>query len=345
MTIQQNYSLLPHNTFGIEATARYFITYDSVADLQDTIQFIHSEYPSMPILHIGGGSNLLFLSDYDGIILHSGIKGIDVTFQGDHAYVRVGAAVVWDELVEFCVNNGYYGLENLSLIPGEVGASAVQNIGAYGAEAKDVIESVETVCLQDGATRIFTNGECEYAYRSSIFKHDLKGLYAITHVCFKLPLQFTPQLDYGGIRNALCNDEITPEKVQAKELRNTIINIRNTKLPDPRIQGNAGSFFMNPVVHRNMFEKILKDYPNMPFYEIDKEQVKIPAGWLIEQCGWKGKSLGNAAVHDQQALVLVNKGGAKGKDILRLCETVRSDVKLQFDIDIHPEVNFIGGEA
>lgn len=345
MTTHQNYSLLPHNTFGIEATARYFITYDSVDDLQNTIQHLHSQYPSMPVLHIGGGSNLLFLSDYDGIILHSGIKGIDVTLQGDYAYVRAGAAVVWDELVEFCVDHGYYGLENLSLIPGEVGASAVQNIGAYGAEAKDVIEEVEAVCLQNGEVRTFTTEECEYAYRSSIFKHALKGHYAITHVCFKLPLQFIPQLDYGGIRNALCSVGITPEEVQAKELRNTIINIRNSKLPDPSTQGNAGSFFMNPVVPRNVFERIYKDYPKMPYYEVDKELVKIPAGWLIEQCGWKGKSLGNAAVHDKQALVLVNKGGAKGTDILRLCEAVRSDVKQQFGIDIHPEVNFIGKEA
>ena len=342
MIEQQHYSLLPHNTFGIEASARYFITYDSIDDLQKTVTYIHANHGNTPLLHIGGGSNLLFLSDFDGIILHSEIKGIEVTIQDGYAHVRAGAAVVWDELVEYCVQHGYYGLENLSLIPGEVGASAVQNIGAYGVEAKDVIEQVESVCLQSGEIRIFSSEECDYAYRSSIFKKELKGRYAITHVCFKLPLHFTPQLEYGGIRSALATAGIVAENVQPTELRNTIIQIRNSKLPDPQVQGNAGSFFMNPVVPRTVFDNIHKDYPNMPYYEVDNDHVKIPAGWLIEQCGWKGKSLGRAAVHDKQALVLINKGGACGEDILRLCDTVRQAVKQQFNIDIHPEVNFIG---
>ena len=258
---------------------------------------------------------------------------------------RTGYGFVWDDLVAYCVEHGFYGLENLSFIPGEVGASAVQNIGAYGAEVKDVITAVETVGLQDGEVRMFDVSACGYAYRKSIFKEEWRGRYAVTHVHFRLSATFRPNLDYGGIREALSAGGIRPEKVTAQDLRRVVIAIRKAKLPDPKVQGNAGSFFMNPVVSREVYEAIKGDYPDVPHYEVDAERVKIPAGWLIERCGWKGRSLGRAAVHDRQALVLVNKGGATGRDILALCEAVRADVLSRFGISISPEVNIIGGCA
>ena len=253
--------------------------------------------------------------------------------------------MVWDDFVGYCVEHGWYGTENLSLIPGEVGASAVQNIGAYGAEVKDVITAVETVGLQDGEVRMFDVSACGYAYRKSIFKEEWRGRYAVTHVHCRLSATFRPNLDYGGIREALSAEGIRPEKVTAQDLRRVVIAIRKAKLPDPKVQGNAGSFFMNPVVPREVYEAIKGDYPDVPHYEVDAERVKIPAGWLIERCGWKGRSLGRAAVHDRQALVLVNKGGATGRDILALCEAVRADVLSRFGISISPEVNIIGGCA
>lgn len=275
---------------------------------------------------------MLFTRDFDGTILHSAIRGIEVN--GD--LVRVGAGVVWDEFVEWTVQNGWSGVENLSLIPGEVGASAVQNIGAYGVEAKDVIERVECIDLTDGSSRVFTNAECKYSYRQSIFKNEVRGRYAVTYVTYRLSRTFTPRLDYGNIRASLSADtEVTPRLV-----RDTIIGIRRAKLPDPDVQGNAGSFFMNPVVSRDQFLQIQAQYPQMPYYEVEGG-VKIPAGWMIEQCGWKGKALGKAAVHDRQALVLVNLGGATGTDILRLCNAIRQSVNEKFNIDIHPEVNIL----
>lgn len=337
-----DYSLLQHNTFGIDAKAKHFITYDNVKELCQIINRINNEMPTLPVLHIGGGSNLLFLSDFNGIVLHSGINDIEVYEDADFVQIRVGAAVIWDDFVDYCVTNGYYGIENLSLIPGEVGASAVQNIGAYGVEAKDVITKVECVNLKSSEKQTFDVQECRYGYRSSIFKTDLKGLYAVTYVWFKLSKTFKPNTEYGGILNALTASDIDPQNVSATQLRQTIIDIRNAKLPDPKVTGNAGSFFMNPIVKRHVFERIKKDYPNLPHYIIDEENIKIPAGWLIEQCGWKGRSIGKAGVHDKQALVLINKGGATGKDILDLCNAIRKDVKERFDIDIHPEVNFIG---
>lgn len=345
MTEKRDYSLMSHNTFGIEAKAAYFITYDSVEDLQDIVRHLHGCHEGLPVLHIGGGSNLLFLSDYDGVVLHSQITGIEVHEEPEGVSLRVGAGMVWDDFVAYCVEHGYYGIENLSLIPGEVGAAAVQNIGAYGAEAKDVITQVEAVDLQTGEKRIFSNEECGYGYRRSIFKMELRGRYAVTHVSFRLSRHFVPNFEYGGVRKALLAAGMDEEGLTAGALRDVVIAIRREKLPDPDIQGNAGSFFMNPVVGRETYVRLAGAYPGMPYYEVDEEHVKIPAGWLIEQCGWKGKSLGRAAVHDKQALVLVNNGGATGQDVLRLCEAVRKDVGTKFGIEIIPEVNFIGGKS
>lgn len=340
--IAYDYPLLSHNTFGIEARARQFIVYDGADDLRGIVARLRAECPGLPVLHIGGGSNLLFLSDFDGVVLHSAIGGIGREGSGDGIRLRVGAAVVWDSLVAYCVERGFHGLENLSAIPGEVGAAAVQNIGAYGSEAKDVITAVETIDLRSGEARTFGAAECGYAYRRSNFKEEWRGRYAVTHVQFRLSATFRPNLDYGGIREALEAGGLRPEEVTAQDLRRVVIAMREAKLPNPEVQGNAGSFFMNPVVSREAYEAIRRDYPGVPCYEAGNGGVKIPAGWLIEQCGWKGRSLGRAAVHDRQALVLVNKGGATGRDILALCEAIRADVLTRFGISLRPEVNFIG---
>lgn len=333
----QNYSLLAHNTFGIEVFAKRFVEYSSEEEL---VAFIESNiHEQQNLFHIGGGSNLLFVSDYDGTILHSAVKGIEVIDEDELTVsVRVGAGEVWDEFVACAVSRDWYGVENLSYIPGEVGASAVQNIGAYGVEAKDFIQYVETVDLNDGSKRVLTNAQCKYSYRKSVFKSEFKGMYAVTHVVFRLSKIFDPVLEYGNIRSCIpANVELT-----ASVLRNTIIEIRKTKLPDPAIQGNAGSFFMNPVVTKAKFETLIKLYPNMPYYQLDSGDVKIPAGWMIEQCGWKGRGFNKAGVHNRQALVLVNLGGASGKDILRLCEAVRVSVNDKFEIELTPEVNIVG---
>jgi UDP-N-acetylmuramate dehydrogenase len=333
----QNYSLLAHNTFGIESVAKRFVEYSSEEEL---IKFIESNIQEKQnLFHIGGGSNLLFVSDYEGTILHSAVKGIEVIDEDELTVsVRVGAGEVWDEFVACAVSRDWYGVENLSYIPGEVGASAVQNIGAYGVEAKDFIQYVETVDLNDGSKRVLTNAQCKYSYRKSVFKSEFKGMYAVTHVVFRLSKIFDPVLEYGNIRSCIpANVELT-----ASVLRNTIIEIRKTKLPDPAIQGNAGSFFMNPVVTKAKFETLIKLYPNMPYYQLDSGDVKIPAGWMIEQCGWKGRGFNKAGVHNRQALVLVNLGGASGKDILRLCEAVRVSVNDKFGIELTPEVNIVG---
>lgn len=326
-----NYSLLNHNTFGMDVEAKRFVEYDSEEELIGLLPSLGSKY-----LHIGGGSNLLFRGNFDGTILHSVIKGIEIQENcGEHVLVRVGAGVVWDDFVAWTVERGWGGIENLSLIPGEVGASAVQNIGAYGVEAKDVIVQVKAIHLKTGEKRSFVTDECCYAYRQSIFKNELKGQYAITYVTYKLKVRPTLKLSYGNMKALLEKKNVT-----VSDVRQFIIDTRNAKLPDPKVLGNAGSFFMNPVVSRDKFQEIQKDYPQMPYYEVENG-VKIPAGWMIEQCGWKGKSLGKAGVHEKQALVLVNLGGASSEEIVTLCNAVCKDVKETFGIDIHPEVNFI----
>ena len=328
----KNYSLLNLNTFGMDVKAKRYVEYGSEDELKTLIPTL-----SGVVLHMGGGSNLLFKGDFDGIVLHSAIKGIEVVEEtADAVLVRVGAGEVWDDFVAWAVEHGYGGVENFSLIPGEVGASAVQNIGAYGVEAKDVIALVEAMELSNGQKRIFGNLECDYAYRQSIFKNQLKGKYAITYVTYRLQKQPALKMEYGNIKAVLGEKE----NLTIADIRQAIIDIRNAKLPDPKLQGNAGSFFMNPVVSREKFLSIQKDYPQMPYYEVEGG-VKIPAGWMIDQCGWKGKSLGRAGVHDKQALVLVNLGGATSDEIITLCDTICQDVREKFGIDIHPEVNLI----
>jgi UDP-N-acetylmuramate dehydrogenase len=288
-----------------------------------------------PYIIIGGGSNLLLTRDFEGIVVHSALMGVDI----DGCRMTCGSGMEWDRVVEMAVEQGLYGAENLSSIPGDVGASAVQNIGAYGVEAKDLIVEVETIEIATGLLRTFSNADCQYGYRDSRFKHDWKNQFLMTHVTYALQSTFEPKLDYGNIRAELERKGIS--NPTAAQLRTVIIEIRNAKLPDPKVMGNAGSFFMNPVVSREKYESLAAQYEGMPHYTIDSNHEKIPAGWMIEQCGWKGRSLGRAGVHDKQALVLVNRGGATGAEVVTLCETIRKDVREKFGIDIHPEVNII----
>lgn len=332
-----DFNLKEHNTFGIDVKCRRFIEFESVDEL---LQIVNSLTDAdKPLLVLGGGSNMLFTADYEGTVLHSAIKGHVAVQTDEGIMLRCGSGEVWDDIVSLCVSNRMYGAENLSLIPGDVGASAVQNIGAYGAEAKDIILKVEAVDLQTGKMCEFTNEECEYAYRKSKFKGEWRNRFVIIYVTYKLSEVFCPCLDYGNIRAELEKRNI--KVPTAEQLRNVIIDIRNEKLPDPKVEGNAGSFFMNPVVPKAKYEELVARFGNVPHYSVDDNNEKIPAGWMIDQCGWKGKSLGKAGVHSRQALVLVNRGGAEGKDVVALCDAIKRDVKDKFGIDIVPEVNII----
>ena len=332
MTIRDNCSLADRNTFGMDVRADRLIDWATTDELKNALPDIEK-----PVLMIGGGSNLLFMGDFKGTVLHSTITSIDIIDSTDDlVYVKVGAGVVWDDFVAWCTINGFWGVENLSAIPGEVGASAVQNIGAYGAEAKDVIDTVQTICLTDGTERDFSNAECRYGYRQSIFKNEHKGQYAVAYVIYALSKVPQPKLGYGALEQEV-------ERVGGPTLANirqAVISIRNSKLPDPKVLGNAGSFFMNPVVTEQEFYIIRSNYPDVPSYPAPGG-IKVPAGWLIEKTGWKGRSLGPADVYDKQALVLVNKGGATGADVRHLADTIIADVKRKFGITLSTEVNYI----
>ena len=336
MKITPNASLLPFNTFGIDAKADYVIEYDSVDELQGILK--SEPVKSNRMLHVGSGSNLLFLSDFKGVVLHSLIKSIiKVNETAGSVLLEVGSGVVWDDFVAYCVENGLGGIENLSLIPGEVGASAVQNIGAYGVEVQDVIQQVKTVETATGTEREFSKAECSYGYRESVFKSSLKGKFIVTSVVFELQKQPKFKLNYQHLEDEV----LKTGEVNLKNIRQTIIAIRESKLPDQKIAGNAGSFFMNPVVQKEKFLALKSEFPQMPHYYVSETEEKIPAGWLIDQCGWKGKNIGKACVHDKQALVLVNCGGATGAEIVYLAEQIQHTVKERFGIELQPEVNYI----
>ena len=330
----RDYSLKAHNTFGIDAKCSRYLEFETDEEAPEVAKTLRES--GLPYIIIGGGSNLLLTRDFGGIVVRSGIKG---HYFEDGYRMVCGSGETWDDMVATSIEAGYYGMENLSLIPGDVGASAVQNIGAYGVEAKDLILCVWAIEIATGKPCMWGNVECEYGYRQSRFKQDWKNKYLITRVTYGLSRTFKPCLDYGNIRAELDRQGIS--KPTAQQLRQTIIDIRNAKLPDPKVTGNAGSFFMNPIVTRQKYEALAKQYPDMPHYRVDDESEKIPAGWMIDQCGWKGRSLGRAGVHDKQALVLVNLGGATGAEIVALCEAIRQDVKAKFGIDIHPEVNIV----
>ena len=329
------------NTFGIDTEARALVTYDSEDALREALARIRRSHEGLPLLCVGCGSNLLFRGDYDGVALRSGIKGIRLLGETDDVLVEVGSGEICDEFIAHAVGRGWHGMENLSLIPGQVGAAAVQNIGAYGVEACDVIEQVRGISLADGSARLWSRDECRYGYRRSIFKEELWGKYAITRVTFRLSRHFEPKLQYGGLAEAVRRAGFTEQTLTPRGLREVIISIRRAKLPDPAVLGNAGSFFKNPVVGRETAERLLAAYPAMPHYPAEEGKVKLAAGWLIEQAGWKGRGIGPAAVHDRQALVLVNRGGATGRDVQKLEEAVRKDVLRMFGIELTPEVLII----
>ena len=335
MRIEQNFSLEKYNTFHLPVKTRWFMEYESEEDVQ---KILRDEYFQECLsTHIGQGSNLLFINDYNGIILHSAIRGMEVVSE-DEATVslRVGAGEVWDEVVAYAVSKGWGGIENLSLIPGEVGAAAVQNIGAYGVEIKDVIESVEAWNRLTFEKHVFTAEECGYGYRSSRFKDPHQDPHFITYVTLRLEKFPIFNIEYGALKQRLSDKALTLENV-----RETVISIRKEKLPDTESLGNAGSFFMNPLITDEHFERIRKEYPDMPSYPAEKGKVKVPAGWLIEKCGFKGQRHGNVGVYEKQALVLVNFGGATGDEIALFAESIRAAVKERFGIELMPEVKYI----
>lgn len=335
MNIQQDISLKPYNTFGIDVKANQFVEITDKSQLKTIL-----EKNTLPLLILGGGSNLLLTKDFEGLVIKNDIKGIEKIDEDENSvYLKVGAGEVWHQFVMHCIEEGYCGIENLSLIPGNVGASPMQNIGAYGVEVKDVITKVEAISLTDFSVKEFENQDCEFGYRTSIFKTSHKGQYFISAVTFKLSKHPNLNTSYGAIdaelkSRGICNPSI-------KDVSNAVIAIRQSKLPDPSEIGNSGSFFKNPVVEEYVKNKILKNFENAPHYPQADGKYKMAAGWLIEQCGWKGKVIGNYGVHDKQALVLVNHGGAKGSDIYQLSEDIIQSVKQKFNITLEREVNII----
>ena len=338
-----NQSLLQYNTFGIDQKCDELIVFESEKDAMILASELRdNEAAEGRMLLMGGGSNLLLTRDFDGKVItpESRFDVAVIMEAGTNVpYLKCWAGTTFDDVVDYAVRHGYYGMENLSLIPGQCGASAVQNIGAYGAEIKDFIVEIDAVELASGRVVKLKTADCHYSYRQSRFKNEWKNRYLITYVTYRLSHNFVPKLDYGNIRSKLEEVQIDVAHLTAQQLRDTIIEIRQEKLPDPKVTGNAGSFFMNPIVDEKKYKQLLSDYPQMPFYRVSQNEYKIPAGWMIEQCGWKGRALGKAAVHDKQALVLINLGGATGKDIVTLCESIQRDVQKRFGIWINPEVN------
>jgi len=337
MIVHKNISLKKFNTFGLDYIADCMIR---VRNDKEAIALLSGEISwKKPLLILGSGSNILFTSDFKGTILRPEFMGIKIEEQDrENVIISAGAGVNWDKMVEWTVNKGFGGLENLSLIPGRVGATPVQNIGAYGVEVKDTIVKVKAICISDGSSRIFSNNECEFGYRNSIFKGELKGKYLVTRVYYRLTTSPFIKLDYGSLHDEIKN----PGDVTLKNVRQAVINIRRSKLPDPEIIGNAGSFFKNPIVSSSAAADLKKRYPQMPVYEDQSGGLKLAAGWLIDQCGWKGKRIGDAGVHDKQALVLVNYGNATGREIFDLSRKIKESVSEKFGVDLEGEVEVVG---
>lgn len=333
MEIQQNISLKPYNTFGIQANAKRFVSVNTIKELKEIIAAEKS------IFLLGGGSNILLTGDVEKLVIHLNTKGIIVNDSGNNdVLVTAEAGENWHEFVQWCVSQNYGGLENLALIPGNVGTAPIQNIGAYGIEIKDVFQQLEAIDIKTEKTKTFTNEECNFGYRNSVFKNELKGKYIIANVTFKLTRNnHVTNISYGAI-NELLNNKKNPS---IKEIADAVIAIRQSKLPDPKEIGNSGSFFKNPVIDLNSFKKLKEKYPAIPNYVLSKNEIKIPAGWLIEQCGFKGKRFGDAGVHEKQALVLVNYNNASGKEIYALAKNIQQKVMEVFKIALEIEVNIL----
>jgi len=332
----KNIDLKPFNTFGFSAKAKEFITCTHIDQITEALNYLKQN--PQPYLILGGGSNILFSKDFNGLIIHPQLNNISLLKENNNeVWLEVGAGIEWDKLVEYSVDKNWGGLENLSHIPGHVGASPVQNIGAYGVEAKDCINTVKGIFIDSGEAFELSNSACQFDYRQSIFKSQLKHKTIITSVVFKLNKQPKLNLSYGPVKELIeANGEHS-----LKAVRQTIIDIRKSKLPEPEEFGNAGSFFKNPIISQPAFNTLQNKFPKVPHYPIDENNIKVPAGWLIEQTGWKGKNIGQAGVHSKQALVLINKGKATGADVIHLANTIIDAVKDQFNICISPEVNII----
>jgi len=337
LEVSNNINLSSYNTFGISANAKEFITINSINEIALSID---AKIFSQKHLIIGGGSNILLGGDYDGIVIKNNLKGKQVINEDDEfVWVKAAGGEIWHELVMFCVNRNLGGIENLSLIPGTVGAAPIQNIGAYGVELTDVFETLEAIDIVTGELKIFSKGECAFGYRTSVFKTNLKGKYFITAVTFKLNKHPVIKMQYGAIKDVLAAQQIVAPTI--KDISNAVIAIRSSKLPDPKILGNAGSFFKNPEISNTHYNDLKLVYPEMPGFTTQNNLTKVPAGWLIEQCGWKGKRVGNTGAHKDQALVLVNYGNATGQEIIALAETIQQSVMDKFGIAIVPEVNLV----
>lgn len=337
MQVQENYQLKKYNTFGIDVVAKYFSAFTSAEELE---LLLDDSKNTRHVMILGGGSNILFTKNFEGLLLKNDIRGIAVVNEDeDHVYVRAGGGVNWHSFVVYCIDHNYGGVENLSLIPGNVGASPMQNIGAYGVEIRDVFYKLEAFHIQEKERRIFTVADCEFDYRESVFKKKYKGIFAILNVTFRLKKNPAFNISYGAIEQELERMEVG--KLSIKAISDAVINIRTSKLPDPALIGNAGSFFKNPEISKHELGKLKRIEPAMPSYKINDDAFKIPAGWLIEQCGWKGYRKGDAGCYENQALVLVNYGRAKGKDILDLSEEIRTSVQKKFGIVLDTEVNII----
>ena len=336
MILNTNISLKPFNTFGIDVNASKFASITSIQDLKDVLNTNPSD-----LLILGGGSNMLLTKDIDALVLQINLKGISVISRSENSVqIEVAAGENWHELVCWCLNEDFGGLENLSLIPGNVGTAPIQNIGAYGVELKDSFVSCKAIHIHTKEQRTFTKEECHFGYRNSIFKQELKGQYIITSVVFELSKhQHRLKTNYGAIEAELQKSAIKTPTIQ--DVSKAVITIRNSKLPNPKLIGNSGSFFKNPVISYSKFKLLQSSFPQIQHYKISENTIKIPAGWLIDTAGFKGKTFGNFGVHAKQALVLVNYGGASGKDILKLSIQIQKAVRFIFDIDLETEVNIL----
>ena len=338
MFFQKNFSLKSHNTFGIDVRCALFAEISDTEFLGEIIRA--KEQGAQKKLVLGGGSNILFTKDFDGLVLKNSLQGISIEKQdAEQVWVKVAAGEVWHKFVLFCIENNYGGIENLSLIPGLVGAAPMQNIGAYGVELVSVFERLEAVHLHTGETTAFHKTDCNFGYRESVFKNKYKGEFVITSVTLRLNKKPVFNTTYGAITETL--EKMGVKELSIKAISDAVIAIRSSKLPDPKALGNAGSFFKNPEVSQEEFKRIQKEHPKVPHYPAAHGMVKIPAGWLIEQCGWKGKRVGNTGSHKDQALVLVNYGGATGKEIYALALEIKKSVMEKFGIEITPEVNLV----
>ncbi|MCU0468494.1 MAG: UDP-N-acetylmuramate dehydrogenase [Arcicella sp.] len=336
--IQQNISLKPYNTFGLDATTKFFAEVNSVEELRTILQ--NPDYLLVEKLFLGEGSNILLTKDFAGLVVKINIKGIQkIDEDNTHIIIQAGAGEVWHDLVMYCVDNQYAGMENLSLIPGTVGAAPMQNIGAYGVEIKDIFEELQALNLETLAIETFKLTDCHFGYRESVFKHEFKGKYVITSVTFKLSKEPIFKISYGDIQKTL--EEMGIKDLNIKAISEAVIHIRKSKLPDPAEIGNSGSFFKNPEIPKTQYDTLKEKFENIPSYPINESTVKIPAGWLIEQAGWKGFRDGRIGVHARQALVLVNYGGGTGEQIRALSEKIQASVQEKFGISLSAEVNFV----